>query len=81
MAFGIRTEQEDLTAATNVGNSSRVRVHNSDTSAILMTLKDSEGTTLGSMTIGAGESVEVWKNPTETLEGGAALLVTGVTSN
>lgn len=74
MAFKIRADEVNLAAATDVSKSTRVRVYNSGGSALLMTLDDSEGTKIGTVTIGAGQVVEIWKNGTETLEGGAALL-------
>lgn len=80
MAFGLRTEQETLSAATNVGRSTRVRVLNSSSSTILMTLRDSDTNVIGSVTLGANQAIEIWKNPSDTLEGGADLLATGVTT-
>lgn len=81
MAFGIRGTEEDLAAATNVSKSTRVRVYNSSSAAVLMTLADSEGATIGTMTLGGGHVVEIWKNPTETLAATADLLASPVTSN
>ena len=61
-----------LTAATNVGKATVVRLYNTG-SAALVTLKNADATpvTLGTFTLADGEAVYVEKDPTDTLEGGA----------
>lgn len=60
-----------LTAATNVGLASVVRILNTSTAATV-TRKNSAGDTIGTVTIAANEIAYLEKEPTDTLEGGAA---------
>lgn len=60
-----------LTAATSVGSATVVRLVNTGTTA-LVTIKDG-ATTVSSLTILQNESIIVEKEPTYTLEGGAAI--------
>jgi hypothetical protein len=62
-----------LTSATDVGKATVVRVYNSSTAATV-TLKNNAVTpaTLGTITLAQGEVVFIEKDPTDTLEGGAA---------
>ena len=69
----VLSAESNLASATNVGNSTVVRVYNSDSSAGTITKKDAAGNTLGTMTVPAGEVVYCEKQYTDTLEGGATL--------
>jgi hypothetical protein len=68
-------EETNLASATTVDDAVLVRVYNSTSSGILMTMKDTGGTTKGSITIPPGEEYDVQKLGSDTLEGGAGLLV------
>ena len=69
----VLSAESNLASATNVGNSTVVRVYNSDSSAGTITKKDAAGNTLGTMTVPSGEVVYCEKQYTDTLEGGATL--------
>ena len=69
----VLSAESNLGSATNVGNSTVVRVYNSDSSSGTITKKDAAGNTLGTMTVSAGEVVYCEKQYTDTLEGGATL--------
>ena len=71
MALKVLAAETTLTAATNVSTATVVRVINTSTAAVV-TRKDSAGATIGSFTMAANEVVYVEKEPTDTLEGGAA---------
>lgn len=62
----------DISSATNISNARRVRVYNSHTADILITLKNQGGTTLGTVTLAAGGVIELLKAPTDTIEGGTS---------
>lgn len=70
--------ETDLTSATTVNDAVLVRLYNTDTSGVLVTLKDSEGTTKGTMTVPAGSVNFIQKEHTDTLEGGAAVLAVSI---
>ena len=63
----------NLETPTNLGNSTVVRVYNSDSSAGTITKKDVAGNTLGTITVPSGEVVYCEKKYTDTLEGGVTL--------
>ena len=69
--------ETDLTAATNVGLATVVRVLNTG-SAATVTRKDSGGATIGTITIAANEIVYLEKEASDTLEGGVAFKVVKV---
>ena len=69
----VLSAETTLGSATNISKASVVRLYNSDSSAIVVTKKDSGGTTIGSFTIGSGKVVYCEKGYTDTLEGGAAV--------
>lgn len=71
MLIKVLAAETTLTSATNVDTATVVRVLNTSTAA-LVTRKDSAGTTIGSFTMAANEVAYVEKDPTDTLEGGAA---------
>lgn len=69
-----------VAARTNVSKSKTVRVINTATSAGLVTVTDSDGTTVGTMSIGGGHDALIPKKPSERVHGNAAtLLFAGVT--
>jgi hypothetical protein len=72
MALKVLAAETTLTAATNVSTATVVRVINTSTAAAVVTRKDSAGATIGSFTMAANEVAYVEKEPTDTLEGGAA---------
>lgn len=71
MLIKVLAAETTLTSATNVDTATVVRVINTSTAA-LVTRKDSTGATIGSFTMAANEVAYVEKEPTDTLEGGAA---------
>lgn len=70
--------ESDLTAASNVGLSTLVRVHNTSAGQLLVTQKNASAITIASVTLVAGEVIVIEKSPTDTLEGGADLMSVGV---
>ena len=71
MLIKVLAAETTLTSATNVSTATVVRVINTSTAAVV-TRKDSDGATIGSFTMAANEVAYVEKEPTDTLEGGAA---------
>ena len=71
MTLKVLAAETTLTSATNVSSATVVRVLNTSTAA-LVTRKDVDGATIGSFTMAANEVAYVEKEPTDTLEGGAA---------
>lgn len=74
MIIKLLATQTDLTAATDVGLATVVRILNTG-SAALVTRKDSDANTIGTVTLAAGEVAYLEKEPTDTLEGGVAFKV------
>lgn len=58
--------------ASNVSFAQVVRVHNLNGATKVVTVKDSGGTTLGSLSVANGEIVNIRKNARDTLEVPAA---------
>jgi len=71
MIVKLLASETTLTSATNVGLATVVRVYNSG-SAATVTRKDSDGNTIGTVTLAAGEVVYLDKDSSDTLEGGAS---------
>lgn len=71
MLIKVLASETDLTSATNVGTATVVRVLNTGSAAVV-TRKDSGGTTIGTLTLAANEVAYLEKEPSDTLEGGAA---------
>lgn len=71
MRIRLLASETTLTSATNVGSATFVRILNTGSAAVV-TRKDSSGTTLGTVTLAANEVAYLEKDPTDTLEGGAA---------
>ena len=71
MLIKVLAAETTLTSATNVSTATVVRVINTSTVAVV-TRKDVDGATIGTFTMAANEVAYVEKEPTDTLEGGAA---------
>lgn len=76
MADAVRLSQPEIsfTAANTVYNSTIVRVFAPALS--LVTVKNAGGTTIGSMTLPAGDVELIKKNPTDTITGSTTLQCT-----
>ncbi|MBB13115.1 MAG: hypothetical protein CMC78_02985 [Flavobacteriaceae bacterium] len=78
MVIKVLAAESDLTAASNVGNATLVRLYNGHSAVSVITRKDSGGNVIGSATVLNG-AVEVFeKNATDTLTasaGGASVKV------
>lgn len=66
-----------LSTANTVGSASLVRVYNNTAGAVLITRADG-GTTLGTVTMGAGHIEYFVKQPAETLASNAAVRAVAV---
>jgi hypothetical protein len=71
MHIKLLDQETTLTSATNLANATLVRVYNTG-SAATVTHKNSSGSTIGTVTLAAGEIVLLQKAATDTLEGGSA---------
>ena len=67
-----------LASASNVGFAKLVRVLNNKASVQVITHKNAGGTTLGTVTLAAGEIVYIAKASTDTLTGIASSLAVSV---
>ena len=71
MVIKVLAAESDLTAASNVGNATLVRLYNGHSAVSVITRKDSGGNVIGSATVLNG-AVEVFeKNATDTLTASA----------
>lgn len=61
-----------LSTATTLGNAQLVRIYNDTAAAVLVTVADS-GTTTGTVTIKAGETIHLRKKAAETVAADAAV--------
>ena len=68
----------NLSSASNVGFAKLVRVLNNKTSVQVITQKNAGGTTLGTVTLAAGEIAYIQKAPSDTLTGVATSLAVSV---
>jgi len=68
----------NLASASNVGFAKLVRVLNNKTSVQVITQKNAGGTTLGTVTLAAGEVAYIQKAPDDTLTGVATSLAVSV---
>jgi len=67
MVIKLLAAEADLSSASNVGNATLVRLYNGHSAVLVVTRKNSGGTTIGSMTVLNG-AVEVFeKVATDTL--------------
>ena len=81
MVIKLLAAEADLSSASNVGNATLVRLYNGHSAALVVSRKDSGGTTIGSMTVLNG-AVEVFeKVATDTLSvasNGSSVKVTSI---
>ena len=68
----------NLASASNVGFAKLVRVLNNKTSVQVITQKNAGGTTIGTVTLAAGEIAYIQKAPDHTLTGVATSLAVSV---
>lgn len=65
--------------ASNVGSSELVRLVNTHTAVVLVTLEEDGGTDIGTFTLASGESAIIQKKATDKIFGGhAGVLICGV---
>ena len=74
----LRGSEGNLASASNVGFASLVRVLNNKTSVQVITHKNAGGTTLGTVTLAAGEIAYLSKKGDDTLTGAATSLAVSV---
>ena len=67
MLIKVLAAEGDLTSASNVDSASVVRLYNGHSAALVITRKNSGGTTIGSFTLGAAQSIVIEKDYTDTL--------------
>ena len=67
MLIKVLAAETNLNAATNVGNATVVRVYNGHSAIVVITRSDSSDATIGSLTVGVGETVVLEKEPTDKL--------------
>ena len=67
MLIKVLAAEGDLTSASNVDSASVVRLYNGHSAALVITRKDSGGTTIGSFTLGTLQSIVIEKDYTDTL--------------
>ena len=67
MLIKVLAAEGDLSSASNVDSASVVRLYNGHSAAIVITRKDSGGTTIGSFTLGTLQSIVIEKDFTDTL--------------
>ena len=68
MLIKVLAAEGDLSSASNVDSASVVRLYNGHSAALVITRKDSGGTTIGSFTLGTLQSIVIEKDFTDTLE-------------
>ena len=78
MILDILGSEGNLASASNVDRAKLVRVLNNKTSVQVITLKNAGGTTLGTITLAAGEVVIMEKEHTDTLTGASTSLAVAV---
>jgi len=67
MLIKVLAAETNLNAATNVSSATVVRVFNGHNAVAVITRSDSSDNTIGSLTVGIGESVILEKAPTDKL--------------
>ena len=67
MLIKVLAAEGNLSSASNVDSASVVRLYNGHSTALVITRKDSGGTTIGSFTLGAAQSIVIEKDYTDTL--------------
>ena len=81
MLTKVLAAEGDLSSPSNVDKATVVRLYNSHTAAIVITRKESGGTTIGSFSAVNGQVIFVEKDPTDTLtaaSNGGSILVAKV---
>ena len=81
MLTKVLAAEGDLSSPSNVDKATVVRLYNSHTAAIVITRKDSAGTTIGRFSAVNGQVIFVEKDPTDTLtaaSNGGSILVAKV---
>ena len=81
MLIKVLAAEGDLSSASNVNTATVVRLFNNHSAALLITRKNSGGTTIGSLTVNTKESVYLEKVSTDTLtaaSNGVSVLVSKV---
>ena len=68
MLIKVLAAEGNLSSASNVDSASVVRLYNGHSAAIVITRKDSGGTTIGSLTVNTKDTVILEKDYTDTLE-------------
>ena len=68
MLIKVLAAEGDLSSASNVDSASVVRLYNGHSAALVITRKDSGGTTIGSLTVNSKDTVILEKDYTDTLE-------------
>ena len=67
MLIKVLAAEGNLSSASNVDSATVVRLYNNHSAALLITRKYSGGTTIGSFTLGAAQSIVIEKDYTDTL--------------
>lgn len=67
MLIKVLAAEVALNSATNVSSATVVRVYNGHSAVVVITRTDSSDATIGSLTVGIGESVVLEKEPTDKL--------------
>ena len=81
MLTKVLAAEGDLSSASNVNTATVVRLYNGHSAAVVVTRKDSGGTTIGSFSAVNGQVIFVEKDPTDTLtaaSNGGSILVAKV---
>ena len=81
MLTKVLAAEGNLSSASNVNTATVVRLYNGHSAAVVVTRKDSGGTTIGSFSAVNGQVIFVEKDPTDTLtaaSNGGSLLVAKV---
>ena len=68
MLIKVLAAEGDLSSASNVDSASVVSLYNGHSAALVITRKDSGGTTIGSLTVNSKDTVILEKDYTDTLE-------------
>ena len=68
MLIKVLAAEGNLSSASNVDSATVVRLYNNHSAALLITRKDSGGTTIGSLTVNSKDTVLLEKDYTDTLE-------------
>ena len=67
MLIKVLAAEGNLSSASNVDSARVVRLYNGHSAALVITRKDSGGTTIGSFTLGTLQSILIEKDFTDTL--------------